>query len=1356
MPLILKENMKYYQIILLIISFFSTTSYLYPYNFQQINSRDGLSNSAVICLFQDKERSLWIGTYDGLNKYNGIDIKIYKPDINDKNSLSGNVIRRIVESKDDYLWIMTRWGLNKYSKKKDKVEAHFNEFKEDCAIASDNAGNLFLLTQSRALYYYNFAENEFKKIAFPDGDKYRSWVGLIFDSQNRMCIVNNGKVKQFSVDWTDSLNPQLVLIGDMYHHEYITHFAYDHDKFLIVDRKGDLFIIKEDEKTYVKNIRPEIIEHGIIGAIVYDDNDIFIGFRTNGLIRLNSEKNYEIEKMPVSCGVFSLLKDDSQDILWVGTDGQGVYCCTKDQYVFNGIHLEELPIKEHKPVRAIYNDHYYHLWLGTKGNGIIKIENYENASQYNQENVEHFTVASGLSDNTVYAFRMSRYSPILWIGSNGPGLDYYSYDDKKIHTLKNNTRTRFTEVHCILEESDSILWVASLYSLLKVSIDKKCNIPETNNIRRYEFNTGNKKLSNQIYSICQENDSILWLSMRGNGAIRLNSISGDYEHITFEREGIAPMNDILSVYIDKNNNKWFGSSYGINSITQLPDKTIEYKNFNENDGLINNTIHGILENADGRLWLSSNAGIILFDHQKEVFRSFNQRTGLKVIEFSDNAYYKEERLSRYFFGGVDGVIWINHEEIEKNTFIPPINFAKIRLFNKEYNVTDFMVNKKGEDYLQLSHNQNFFTVTFLANDFINGANARYSYKLEEFNEVWINSNNFEAQFTNVPPGKYVLNVKYNDLSTRREQTASLHIVVLPPWYLSVFAKIIYSIIILLLLAFIYRSVKKRYEQKKNKIEQQLNQKYKEEMYENKLRFFTNITHEFCTPLTLIHIPCERILEYEKSDSFIKRYIQIIKLNSERLNNLVQEIIDFRRIETGHKICKIESCNINELCQEIMESFINLAEENHINFNLDITPAIIWNSDRSCIIKILNNLISNAFKYTPENGFINIKVNVEEEELVFRVHNTGEGIEKNDLSFIFNRYAVLDNVSSDSAKGYLSRNGLGLAICKSMVELLNGKIEVESEVGRYARFIVKLPAIRQTRIKSEQAKFDNGYVDNTMRKLLLKEDVEVNNYGSKENYPSILIIDDNEEILNLLEDILADEFNIITARNGNEGFETLTQMTPELIITDIMMPKLDGISLTKLIKNNPHTMHIPLIIVSAKSAINDKINGVESGADAYISKPFDIQYLRTLIKQLIEKSKKLKEYYNSPASASDFVNGQLIDKDDRDFIHKSIQILNRNINNIEFSPEDLADELQVSIRTLYRKFKGAGVSSPKDFIKEQRIVYAAKLMITSNLTIQEIMYNVGFTTRSHFYKEFTKRYNQSPKEYRENYNHELTE
>lgn len=1334
--------------------FYLTLTLIFPaglsaYNLRQINSKDGLSNSSVICLFQDSKRFLWMGTFDGLNRYDGRDIHIYKPDINSQNSLSSNVIRNIVETGNDYLWISTKWGLNKFSQRDNLMEACYGEFKDDSNIAGDKHDNLYVLGKKGLLSFYDRKKNSFIDLPVNENIQCGDVTGFFIDVNDTVYITHNGVIEKYTVMTSgDSTNPEITRHADYNHPCPVDNAFYSKERLLFTDRKGDLYIINSRRTVFIRNIQHLIRENGIISSIILDGTDILVGFKTNGLICLRSQQNYEPEKIDINCGVFSLWKDEAQDIVWIGTDGQGVYAWTKEDYTFKSLNLKQLPVKKERPVRAVYVDHQNSLWLGTKDNGIIRIKNYSSGTDYNPDNVDHFTTQDGLSNNAVFAF--NRRNDVLWIASDGPNINYYSWQDRKIHTLANRTPVRFSYIHTVFASGDTVLWAGTGSDLVKIHLRKRGSAYETQHAQRFTFDIKNAQPFNQIYSLYPENDSVIWIGIRGNGIIRFNSMTGNYRIFGFDERGIAPMNDILCIHRDRYKRFWLGSSYGLTRFEWHPDGSYDYKNYNENDGLPNNTVHGILEDREGELWLSTNTGVILFDPLKETFRNFNRKTGLNITEFSDNAYYKNELQSTYFFGGVDGVVWIKNEENYRKRYFPDICFTKLRIFNKDYNIHDFEKNARKEQYIELNHRQNFFAVTFVAMDFINGGNSRYSYKLENFSDVWMDTPSNEAQFTNIPPGNYTLKVRYNDGITgyeNREQR--LRIVIRPPWYAGIAARTVYVLLIIGTLVLMYLYLKAKYERKKKMIAKELDEKYKEEMYEGKLRFFTNITHEFCTPLTLIYGPCERILSHDGSDSFVKKYTRMIKSNTERLNSLIQEVIDFRRMETGNKTVFIQPLNVGSLLLDMKDSFNELSEQNGIGFKVRVEPGIIWNTDYGCFTKIMSNLISNAFKYTPAGGEINVSAGIADHTLRLEVYNTGKGIRKEDIPLIFNRYSVLDNIRENTIKGLSSRNGLGLAICHSMTELLRGKIDVDSELNCYARFIVSLPFLepdgKAPDILHEISKESQSRIYSGEEAGAAGMESE-NSYGDRS--VRILVIDDNRELLWMIKEILSDEYAVVTATDGEKGLQLLQQSTPDLIISDIIMPNMDGISLTRKLKQNRHTMHIPLVILSAKNAIDEQIEGIESGADAYVPKPFDTQYLKAVIRHLIKNRENMQQYYNSSASAYDFSKGQLIHKEDRDFLQAAVRIIDENIDNTDFLPDDLASALQVSVRNLYRKFKDLNQPSPKDFIKEQRIACAAKLLLTTTRTVQEIMYNTGFSNRSHFYKEFAKYHNnQTPKDYR---------
>lgn len=758
----------------------------------------------------------------------------------------------------------------------------------------------------------------------------------------------------------------------------------------------------------------------------------------------------------------------------------------------------------------------------------------------------------------------------------------------------------------------------------------------------------------------------------------------------------------------------------------------------------------MLSDSEGKLWISTNNGLYRFDPQSEKTQVFARQDGVNVTEFSDGAAFNTG--SMLFFGGIDGLVTVSKTPgfTAPQPYRPEISLQRLSISGENVNPTGYIKTTNDGSILNLAPEQNHFSVTFAIPDFLNPLDYNYLYTLD--GREWINNgSNGTISFNEMSYGKYNLRVKYvNRITGIEGEVNRLEINIRAPWYLTDYAKAAYILLLLatvgaLVSGYIWRQRRKRAEEL-SIIEHQ----HSEEVYEEKLRFFTNITHEFCTPLTLIYGPCERIMSYDGTDDYIKKYIGLVRTNVERLNTLIQELIDFRRIETGHKILKIRPVNISDLCDETVATFSDLAERNNIDFDAEIQRDVTWNTDFSSLRKILNNLISNAFKYTPVGGSIKVDARVDNGKLLVSVYNTGKGIAEKDRERIFNRYSVLDNVEENAVKGLSTRNGLGMAICHSMVKMLHGNIAIESEVGSFARFIVTLPML-ETDVKEEahaihdDKAFAPADAGESPREVVEEQEgapVEVDKSKS-----TVLVIDDNVEILSLLSDSLSD-YRVRTAKSAQEGLDLLKKETPDVIITDVMMPGTDGLTFARQIKANRHTMHLPLIILSAKTSNEEKVEGIVSGADVFIGKPFSVKYLRAVVARLLESRNTLREYYNSSASAFEYSDGHLLDRDDKDFLGRVVEYIDNHIDDTDLSPEQLAAGLQMSLRNLYRKFKELNQPTPNDFIKNHRITYAAKLLLTTSFTVQEIIYRTGFSNRSHFYKEFDKRFGMTPKDYRQ--------
>lgn len=1326
-------------LLIVIFSTFYTTN-LYGYNLRQFSNTDGLSNSAVLSLYQDSEGFLWLGTCDGLNLYDGVNIRPLTFANNKR--LSGNIIEEIIETENGTLWMQTNYGLDKVDKYKRTITS-YPQFQGGYILKKNRRNDVFILSESNALYYITNNSKEFHKLSIPQLNKNE--IVDFYIGDNYLWIFSSKGIVKYKLDIDSNQQYSIKETFKLENTPLLYCFVNDSIAYM-VDKQYNLYeyLIEHNQKKYVTHIGKEIAERGIISDIIKDGNTFFIAFKTNGVLKFHLQgKEYQKEDIGIKSGIFRLLKDRNQDIIWIGTDGEGAYLYSNDHYSIQSITYSDLNFNIAKPIRSIYLDKENALWLGTKGEGILKIKNYDvrkNTLNYQTELITSNN--SQLSDNSVYAFAESS-RPLFWIG-NDEGINYYSYTEKRIKSVPCEEAINY--VHAIYEENDSILWISTVGTgIVRARIGGSANEPKLINIKRYTIDNGNFS-SNYFFTMHCDDRGKLYFGNRGYGTFSMKNDRLQPVHLKNNYKD-KTANDVFSI-ISTGNALWLGTSYGL--IRQGSDSE---KCFSKEDGLQNSTIHTMLKDNSGNIWIATNGGLIRFHTSKHEIQNYNRLNGLKIIEFSDGAAYRNQ--GTLFFGGINGLAVIREKPSTQTPgkYTPPIRFTRLNVLGKDQNLYDYIQTNQKESKLVLKYNQNYFTVSFIAMDYVNSNNYSYLYKIDKKGEEWIdNGLSNSVSFTQISPGDYTLYVKYKNRTTGKEsEVYSMHIYIQPPWYLSNTAMLAYQILLLTFIIIFIRLWILKQQRKQTQMMDKLEQAHKEEVYEEKLRFFTNITHEFCTPLTLIYGPCERVLAYENTDSFIRKYILLIKSNTERLNSLIQEVIDFRRIETGHKKRKVQQLDISEICNYTVASFSDLAEQNQITLENLIGENICWNTDQSCLTKIVTNLISNAFKYTPTGGNIRITLKIEEQQLYFSVYNTGKGIKEENKTLIFNRYSILDNIEENAVKGISTRNGLGMAICHSMVELLKGNIRIESEVNRYAEFIVSLPELALSVLtdETEDTQETEGLsqlITASVAGIPIKIPATPKPGKSVSERGNILVIDDNAEILGLLQETLFD-YKVVTAKSGEEGLEMLKKNYPDLIITDVMMPGTDGIELTRQIKQNKHTMHIPLIILSAKNTNEEKIEGLDAGADAYIGKPFNINYLKAIAARLIENNNKIREYYNSSACAYEFSNGQLMQQEDKAFLQSVTLFIDANMENTELSPENLADHLQISVRNLYRRFKELEQLPPKDFIKDYRITFATKLLRTTTLTVQEIIYRCGFNNRSHFYKEFDKRFQMAPKDYR---------
>ena len=854
------------------------------------------------------------------------------------------------------------------------------------------------------------------------------------------------------------------------------------------------------------------------------------------------------------------------------------------------------------------------------------------------------------------------------------------------------------------------------------------------------------KICNEFHSMSYDDEaSLLYLGSRGGyGLVRFNLLTKKYEFIPMNNAGNRAVGDVLCMCYSKDSTFYLGASSGMTQMKLHSGNPAEVRQYSRIDGIKNDMVHGILEDSDGCVWLSTNKGLTKYNPHNRFFHNY-ESPDLDVTEFSDDAYWKCPYTGKLFFGGINGVIWVDPQNDRQENYKPALHFFEMKMGHETHSLYDYTDQKTG--YVTIPPNISTFSISFVATDYIHGENYEYSYLLENYNTSWTElQKDNEVVFTKLPYGNYVLKVRYkNDVFDSDAKEYFLHIRVLPPWYRGSWAMIAYGLVLVTICLGIVYWLRRRIVEKQAEVARKIREEQKEKLYEAKLNFFANITHELCTPLTLINgvndyikISADRL-----ADGKLEKYTRILGENVTNLNELIQEILDIRKIEeVGFSHIQIKRVSVSSLIRKQCESFIPVAEQNGINFTFsDVDKPVYWNTDVPSLKKIIRNLVSNAFKYTEQKGTIDVSVRIENESLIIKVYNTGKGIAEADLKTIFDRFHILGDLDGNNYTQMTSRNGLGLFICHSMVQLLRGEINVESKEGESAGFIVTLPYLEVEEMDLDEQADEEVPVAQPVVSAVAAE--TTGNIGN----PVILVVDDNRDIVWLIKETLSSEYAVREAFNAEEALALMDQQTPDLIITDIMMPSMDGFALISRIKSDKFTRHIPLIVVSAKVSESEQAEGLDLGADVYLTKPFSSVVLHSVVNRLMANKKELKDYYYSPESAYEQSGGQLIHQEDKEFMDSVTAIIKENLAQDTLRPELIADKLGMNTRALYRRFKKISPLTPSDFIKDYRMMHAARLLVTTNLSVQEIIYQVGISNKSYFYREFSAKYGVTPGEYR---------
>lgn len=1331
---------------------------------EQLDNTKGLSNSSVNTIFQDSENLIWIGTWDGLNRYDGNNFKIFRPEPNNENSISNHVILKIAEDNTGNIWVLTMHGINRYDKKTNSFRRFYFSGRNqpslsetDFNIAVDGAKNVFCAAKDWGIGY--FLNDDFQLLTI-DGLPTVAVKKMEFISNSELLVLFENNELHLMLCETRESGEKSISISSKVKEDVNDFGIFKNQNICILTINGDITlqtlsgkkeeIIEENEVQDIVGYLPE-------GILLTNKSEYFI-INNNGLrVKKLWLENFQNQKVTT---VFK----GTENVLWTGTDGDGLFKIYPLSMSFNLISNALVPELEGGIVRAFTEFGENSFWVGTKGKGLFRFSSKFYLNPEEPIKYEIFNEDNSSVNNAVYAL-CKGIDDLIFIGTDGEGINIYDSKKSKLYgwteILKNDNVGYFKSIYSIYQDKNGFIWLGSNgYGLIRFKIERSGEKLKVVQFKTYNADNEQSSLSsNIIFSILPKSENELWIGTRLGGLNLLNVNTGLFRVFKNKTDDIQSLsdNDILCLYTDFNDKLWIGTSYGLNVLEELKDDgNVVFKSYTVKDGLPNNTIHGIAADSKSNLWISTNYGLSNFIAGKSKFINYTQNEGLQNNEFSDGAFYQDVNSEFVFMGGIKGFNYFLPSEIEESLVIPDILIDKISGQNQitpYYQGIVISPDSKSHSSIVLKHDQNFLDIEMAAITYIGSEKCQYAYQLENFDQEWNfidNRKNFS--FTNVPPGKYSLWIKWtNSDGVWGNPVQALDIRIKPIIWLSKVALLIYSVLLFLFFKFVADYFKERRLLKQN-IEFQ---KREEEIHQNKLNFFTNVAHEFQTPLTLIEGPAQKLSESVGFNEKERKFVRMIQRNSSRLLFLTQQLLEFRKAEYDYLDVKVQEFDLVNLIEQIAELFDELALSKNIDFKLELPAELQGWFDKDKIEKTVFNLLSNAFKYTPKGGKINLDFFISGDDtktLNIIVSNTGKGIPEDNLDLVFDRFFLSDN--PDGSDKNMFRTGIGLSYVKRIVTVLKGSVTVANDKNKSTVFTVLLPCSKVAFSAKELDKETNPVLISYHLKNIL-EDVSAGNenvpdkISSLEHFENtkktILIVEDEIEIHLLLKEILGEKYKIRTAYNGAEALAIIEKEIPDIIISDVMMPVMDGLKLCEKIKTDAKTCHIPFVMLTAKDSVLHRIEGIESGANSYIPKPFHPDHLLIRVQKLLEEKELILKYLRKDNFAENLSNLSVEDED-KDFIKKIIDIVRNNIEDENLKSEFLENELGYSSSQLYRKVKQIFGFSPGDLIRTIRLKYAADLLRENVFTVSEICYRSGFNNRSYFYREFNKMYNITPKNF----------
>lgn len=1318
--------------------------------FERLTVESGLSQSSIFSIAQDSMGFMWFGTKDGLNRYDSRQFEVFRNIASDGTTLSSsqNINALLTDSKGN-LWVGTQDGLNKYLPETNSFKRFLNHPNKNNSLSNntirsiyeDREGNIWIGTENglNKLVNGEFFERFLCKTGKGNGIVNTTVKAIYQDTKNTIWVgTQNGLV---SLIQKNNKN-----IFKAYYHDLA-------DENSIAS--NDITSITED------------LNHNLWIGTHFNGVDLFDRL-TNQFKHLTSNAT----RNSLSSDVIRKIIVDRNGLLWIATlNGISIYDPV-NQTFNNQIHDAENSLSlNQNSIYNIFQDASGSIWVGTFFGGINVY--HPNTVQFKV--YKHYSYKNSLSSNIISAI-VEDGDHNLWIGTEAEGLNYYNRKTGIFKNFKSNGKDGRNSIKSNLIKAITIdktgnLWIAAYESGVYFYN------PKANQFKNYKLDKSqpNSLSANRATYLSYDRQNRLWVGTKGSGLYLYQEKSDDFTSLLNNKSNFyIPSKNIGYVFQDSQEKVWIASDDGIfylpkggkkfkklnvgkndffnhiNSINQTAQGTIWFGSNNQGlacydekkkkillytsqNGLPSNNITGILEDNEGYLWISSDKGLAKLDNG--VFKVYDRNDGLPGNVFNYHSFLKDSK-GELFFGGYNGMVSFFPDDIVKNKNAPKMVFTHLRLFNKEVNINDeTKVLSKAINRVEkiiFSHSQNIFSVDFSAINFMKSRKNKYAYQLVGFEKDWHYVDIPTANFSNLPDGEYTLLVKgSNNDGVWSKEAAALNIVVKPPFWFTWWAYLVYTLLTVGLLYLIVRFLLIRALLKRE-----------HDIHQMKLEFFTNVSHEIRTPLTLIVGPLEKLIQDTQEDFSLNRQLLIVNRNAKRLMRLVNELMDFRKVESGKMKLKISPDNLVAFTKEIFLSFQQLAAQKGLNYTFICEEEFIEAYfDKDQLEKVIFNLLSNAFKFVPiKNGIITIKISKIQETIYVKVEDNGSGIPEESKAKLFtNFYQASDHQKRNSG------TGIGLALSKSIAKLHHGDLILEDSKKGTSFCLTLQTGLSQ--FKKEELIDALNVDDSSIYKFQSSVDSMINNEPDlKKSYltghkPFLLVVDDSAEVRDFIEKSLSPNFIVVLAENGVQAFEIATDKIPDIIISDVMMPEMDGFELCGRIKTDERTRHIPVILLTARSGELNELDGLKTGADIYLTKPFSIQKLILNIENLLMLQENMRNKFTQQFTLQP--SDVIIESSDEEFLNKVLQLLEENISNSEFNVNQFAAEIGMSTPIFYKKIKALTGLTVNNFVKSIRLKRAVQLLNQNAGNVSEIAYMVGFNDAKYFSKEFRKQFGKTP-------------